>query len=200
MSPHLCLFTVLQGSEADPAASGGDPVGLDIACLVIVLVSAFLGARRGTWWQFVRFLGIIATLSVARALAPRLSGGLTNVFTSLSPEVANGILWSTILVAGLVVVTLVGRLGRLMLEGAELSFAERAGGALLGLGTGLLLTTGLLICTAQLASQGWVEKNLRGSRAQGLVDGVARVIPSALDPIAAGRASSEVQAAEPKHP
>jgi uncharacterized membrane protein required for colicin V production len=198
MSPHLCLSFVLQDSPLAPEPAGGRPLVLDIACLLIVLVSAFLGARRGIWWQFVRLLGIIATLSVARALAPRLSGGLTNVFSSLSPEVANGILWSTILLAGMVGVTLVGRLGRLMLEGAELSFGERAGGAILGFGTGLLVTTGLLICASQLASQAWVEKNLRASRSQGLVDGVARVIPSALDPIAAERASSEVQAAEPK--
>jgi len=43
-----------------------------------------------------------------------------------------------------------------------------------------------------------VERNLRGSRAQGLVDGVARLVPAALDPISAARASSEVHAAEPE--
>jgi len=90
MSPHLCLFTVLQGSEADPAASGGHPVGLDIACLVIVLVSAFLGARRGTWWQFVRFLGIIATLSVARvipsALDPIAAGRASSEVQAAEPK------------------------------------------------------------------------------------------------------------------
>lgn len=195
MSPAPCFAFAFQ----EPAAeAGGHPLWLDIACLVIVLVSAFLGARRGTWWQFVRFLGIVATLSVARAVAPRLSHGLVNVFSSLSPEAANGILWSAILVTGLVVVTLVGRLGKLMLEGAELSFGERAGGAVLGLASGLLLATGVLVCASQLATQHWVENNLRTSRAQGLVDGMARMIPAALDPIAAERASSEVHAAEPQ--
>jgi uncharacterized membrane protein required for colicin V production len=198
MSPSPCFLLGLQDAQPAPVEGGGHSAWLDIACLVLVLVCALLGARRGTWWQFVRLLGLVATLSVARALAPRLSHGLVNLFGSLSPETANGILWSAILLCGLALVTLVGRIGRLMLESAELSFGERAGGAILGLATGLLLATGLIVCGSQLASPGWVEKNLRGSRAQGLVDGVARVLPSALDPLAAGRASSEVHAAEPE--
>ena len=198
MSPTPSLILALQEAPQTPADSGGHSIWLDVACLAIVLVSAWLGARRGSWWQLVRLLGVVATLSVARALAPRFSQGLTHVFESLSPEMANGILWSVFLLTGLALVSLVGRVGRLMLEGAELSLGERAGGALLGLATGLLLTTGLLVCASQLASAGWVERNLRGSRAQGLVDGVARLVPAALDPISAARASSEVHAAEPE--
>src|SRR5260221_9258260 len=159
MSPHPCLLVSLQEPGATPSASGSHPLWLDIACLVIVLLCAYSGARRGIWWQFVRLLGVVATLNVARAFAPRLSHGLASVFSSLSPELANGILWSVLLLAGLFVVSLVGRLGRLMLEGAELTFRQRAGGALLGLATGLLLATGLIVCGAQLASQGWVERN-----------------------------------------
>ncbi len=198
MSPILCFLPGLQDGQPAPEASASRWPWLDIACLVLIVVSAVLGARRGIWWQFVRLLGLVATLSVARALAPRISHGLVNLFGSLSPEAANGILWSAILLSGLVLVALVGRIGKMMLEGAELSFGERAGGALLGLASGLLLATGLIICASQLASPNWVQKNLRGSHAQGLVDGVARVLPSAIDPIAAGRVSSEVQAAEPK--
>jgi uncharacterized membrane protein required for colicin V production len=198
MSPIAALPFVFQDGSSAPAASGSPSLALDIACLLIVLVSTWMGARRGSWWEFVRLLGLVATLSVARALAPRLSHGLVGAFESLSPELANGILWSLILVCGLVLVTLVGRMGRLMIDGAELSFLERAGGALLGLGTGLLLTTGLLVCASQIASAGWVERNLRGSHAQELVDGVARIVPAALDPVAAQRASSEVHAAEPE--
>jgi len=198
MSPiPCCLFSLQEAAPPEAAARSAWP-WLDIACLVLVVVSAVLGARRGIWWQFVRLLGLVATLSVARALAPRISHGLVNLFSSMSPELANGLLWSTILLCGLVLVALVGRIGRLMLEGAELSLGERAGGALLGLASGLLLATGAIVCASQLASPTWVEHNLRGSHAQGLVDGVARALPSALDPIAAQRASSEVQAAEPK--
>jgi uncharacterized membrane protein required for colicin V production len=200
MSPSAPLLLALPCLLEDaPAADGRPSAWLDLACLVLVLASAVLGARRGTWWQFVRLLGLVATLSVARALAPRLSQGLVDVFGSLSPAAANGLLWSAILLAGLVIVALVGRIGRMMLEGEQLSFGERAGGALLGLASGLLLATGLIVCTAQLCSPAWVEKNLRGTRAQLLVDDVARVLPSALDPIAAQRASSEVHAAEPQN-
>ena len=203
MSPILCCLPSLQEATSPEAATRSAWPWLDLACLVLVGLCAFLGARRGIWWQFVRLLGLVATLSVARALAPRLAHGLVELSSSMSPELANGLLWSVILACGLVVVALVGRVGRLMLEGAELSLFERAGGALLGLASGLLLATGLIICTSQVASAGWVEHNLRGSHAQGLVDGVARVLPSALDPITAQRAASpaqphEVEAAERK--
>ncbi|SRR5258706_4120902 len=198
MSPVLCWVYGLQDAQPAPDAGAWHWPWLDLACLALVLVSVVLGARRGIWWQFVRLLGLIATLSVARALAPRISHALVNSFGSLSPEAANGILWSAILLCGLVLLALVGRIGRMMLEDAELSFGERAGGALLGLASGLLLATGLIICASQLATPAWVQKNLRGTHAQDLVDGVARVLPSALDPIAGPRASSEVQAAEPK--
>lgn len=198
MSPIPCCLIRFQEAQPTEAPASSPWPWLDLACLVLVVVSTVLGARRGIWWQFVRLLGLVATLSVARALAPRLSQGLVGLFDSLTPELANGLLWSTFLVCGLVLVALVGRIGRLMLEGAELSASERAGGALLGLASGLLLATGVLVCASQLASPSWVERNLRSSRAQGLVDGVARVLPAALDPIAAQRASSEVHAAEPK--
>src|SRR5690349_11286470 len=126
MSPNarllLALPTLLQDPPAAPAADGRPLPWLDIACLVIIGLSAFLGARRGTWWQFIRLLGLIATLSVARALAPRLSQGLANVFGSLSPEAANGVLWSAILLVGLALVALVGRIGKMMLDGEQLSF------------------------------------------------------------------------------
>jgi len=90
MSPIAALPFVFQDGSSAPAASGSPSLALDIACLLIVLVSTWMGARRGTWWQFVRLLGLVATLSVARALAPRLSQGLVDVFSSLSPALANG--------------------------------------------------------------------------------------------------------------
>lgn len=193
-----CLIELLtQSSEPQaPGASGPSP-WLDLACLALVILCTVLGARRGLWWQFVRLLGLVATLSVTRALAPRLSQGLVNLF-SFTPELANGILWSAFLVCGVCAVGIVARLGRAMIESGEMSFGDRLGGAACGLASGILLATGVIVCTAQLASQTWVDAHLRGSRAQGLVDGLAQALPSALDPIAAGRAASEVHAAEPR--
>jgi uncharacterized membrane protein required for colicin V production len=193
-----CLVSLLQQTPESPApGSAGPSPWLDLACLALLILCTFLGARRGLWWQFVRLLGLVATLSVTRALAPRLSQGLVNVL-SFTPEMANGILWSVFLVCGLCAVGLVARLGSAMIESGELSAGERLGGAACGFCSGLLLATGVVVCTSQIASQSWVEGHLRGTRAQGLVDGVARILPAALDPIAAGRASSEVHAAEPK--
>jgi uncharacterized membrane protein required for colicin V production len=193
-----CLLSFLQQSpEPETPSSSGSVPWLDFACLALLILCTLLGARRGMWWQFVRLLGLVATLSVTRAVAPRLSQGLVNLF-SFTPEMANGILWSVFLVSGLCAVALVARMGGAMIEGGELSPGDRIGGAICGLCSGLLLATGVIICSSQLASQRWVDAHLRGSRAQGLVDGLAHVVPAALDPIAAGRVSSEVHAAEPQ--
>ncbi len=179
----------------DEAGTGGGIAWLDVASLVLVLLCLVLGARRGTWWQLVRLLGLIATLSVARAIAPRFSQGLTNLM-GFTPQMANGILWSTILVLGLILVALVGRIGKLMMEGGEMSALDRAGGALLGGIGGLLLLAGLLVCTTQIASPGWSERNLRSTHTQGVLNALARGIPGALDPLAVERAAPEVWAAE----
>lgn len=179
----------------DTPGTSGSFAWLDVASLVLVLLCIVLGARRGTWWQLVRLLGLVATLAVARAIAPRFSEGLTNV-VGFTPQMSNGILWSAILVLGLIVVALVGRLGKLVLEGAQLGALDRAGGALLGALSGVLLVAGLVVCAAQIASGGWSERNLRSTRTQGLVDTLARTIPGALDPLARERATSEVYAAD----
>lgn len=186
--------TAFPALEETQPASGG-VAWIDVASLVLLLLCLVLGARRGTWWQLVRLLGLVATLAVARAIAPRFSEGLTNVL-GFTPAMSNGILWSAILVLGLIVVALVGRIGKLVLEGAEMSVLDRAGGAALGALSGLLLIGGLWICASQIASSGWNERHLRGTRTQGLVDTLARAIPGALDPLAGERAAPEIYAAE----
>ncbi|MBK7641831.1 MAG: CvpA family protein [Planctomycetes bacterium] len=197
MSPFTSLLFAFQ-DPASRAESASRFSSVDIACLVILLVATLLGARRGVWWQFVRLLGLLATLSVARALAPGLTSGLTKAISALSPEFANGLVWSVTLFAGLLIVGLVVRFGRLMIEGGELSGGERVGGALLGLASGAVLVTALFVCSSQLASQSWVEAHLRGSRAQDLVVSMAHAVPLALDPIANSRVTGEVLAAEPE--
>lgn len=169
---------------------------LDIALLVCLAVAAWLGARRGIWWQFVRLLGIVATLALARAVAPRLAPGLQHYLDSLSPSVANGLMWGCILVLGLSVVTLVGRLGKLAMDGAEFTPLDRVGGALLGVVSMALFFAGAVVVTAQVASPEWNEKHLRSTRTQMLVENIARRIPNALDPMAFERAAPQVWAAE----
>jgi uncharacterized membrane protein required for colicin V production len=170
--------------------------GIDIALVVCLLLAIWLGARRGIWWQFVRLLGIVATLALARAVAPRLAPGLQHYLSSLSPEFANGLMWGCVLVLGLSVVTLVGRIGKAALEGADFALLDRIGGALLGAVTMALIFTGAVIVAAQVASPEWNAKYLRESKTQLIVNELAQRIPNALDPLAAERATPAVWATQ----
>ena len=173
-----------------------DIAGIDIALVVCLLLAIWLGARRGLWWQFVRLLGIVATLALARAVAPRLAPGLQHYISSLSPEFANGLMWGCVIVLGLSVVTLVGRIGKAALEGAEFTPLDRIGGALLGVASMALIFAGAFVVTAQVASPEWNAKYLRESKTQLFVNQLAQRIPNALDPLAAERTTPAVWAAE----
>ena len=43
---------------------------VDALGLAILLLFAFLGARRGLWWQVVRLLGAVAVVAVAVGVLP----------------------------------------------------------------------------------------------------------------------------------
>jgi|688.fasta_scaffold16164_10 uncharacterized membrane protein required for colicin V production len=182
--------------QTETVAEGFRMAWIDIGLLVCLLLAIWLGARRGIWWQLVRLLGVVATLALARAFAPRLSPGLNHYLDNLSPTVANGLMWGCILVLGLSVVALVGRLGKLALDGAAFTPLDRVGGALLGLLSMALVFVGGVVVASQIASPQWNAKYLRETKTQMLVDQVARWIPDALDPLASERAAPQVWAAE----
>jgi uncharacterized membrane protein required for colicin V production len=169
---------------------------IDITLLVCLLGGVYLGARRGIWWQLVRLLGVIATLALARAVAPRIAPGLNSYVESMSPQMANGIMWGCILILGLSIVTLVGRIGKAALEGAEFSPLDRVGGGALGALSMALVFTGAVIVAAQVATPEWNNQHLRPTRTQSMVDTLARRIPQALDPLAAERTVPQVWAAD----
>src|SRR5258708_2333206 len=84
---------------------------IDLLGLAVLTLFFVLGAVRGLWWQLIRLLGIVASVSVARALAPRLSPHLASLLPGLSPLFANGLAWLAILIACMIVVSMIGRLG-----------------------------------------------------------------------------------------
>lgn len=154
---------------------------LDVVGLVLVLYFLVVGARRGMWWQIVRMLGIVASVAVARAITPRLAPRFADAFPDLGERIAGGIVWTIVILLGLLVVALVGRLGKESLEEAEFGLVDRVGGGLAGLLTGLVVHAALVLCLCQTTSQDWSVAAVRGTTSQRLVDSLGRKIPLFLD-------------------
>jgi uncharacterized membrane protein required for colicin V production len=152
-----------------------------------VLLFAFIGMRGGLWWQLVRLLGLIASVAVARALAPHVASGLESVFEGLAPRTAEGLAWCLVLGVGMWIVAIVGRSGAT--QGAAkdggpaqgLSFVDRTGGAAAGALTGIVLHAALLLCIGNLAAPDWTQARLRGSHSRELVSTLGRGIPGLID-------------------
>lgn len=158
---------------------------IDLVGLAILSLFVVLGALRGLWWQVVRLLGVVASISVTRALAPRVSPLLASSLPGLSPTLANGLAWLVLLIACMLVVSMIGRLGRATLEAAKLGTVDRVCGALAGLASGILVHAVLLLCLCQVGSSAWSATTVRGTRSQGLLGVVADHFPMLLDAHAA---------------
>jgi uncharacterized membrane protein required for colicin V production len=158
---------------------------IDILGLALVLYFLVIGAVRGLWWQVVRLLGIVASVAVARAVAPRIAPRLAETFPDLGERLASGLVWTILILLGLLVVALIGRLGRETLEGAELGPIDRIGGGLAGALTGLLVHAAIVLCLCQTTGKDWSVSAVQGTNSQRLVDSLGRKIPLFLDAQAA---------------
>jgi uncharacterized membrane protein required for colicin V production len=182
-----------------PDASAGGLRWIDLLGLAVLTLFLVLGAMRGLWWQLVRLLGIVASVSVARALAPRLSPKLASLLPGLSPFLANGLAWLAILIACMIAVSMIGRLGHATLEAAQLGKFDRVGGALAGLASGVLVHAVILLCLCQVATSAWTVATVRGTRSQDLLDVVADHFPMLLDARAAESVRQIREPAAAKH-
>lgn len=154
---------------------------VDALGLAILLLFAFLGARRGLWWQVVRLLGAVAVVAVARALGPRMAPSVAGMFDGLDPAVAEGLVWVALVSAGFFVVALVGRIGKEEIEGAEFTTFDRVGGALIGVATGIVVFAGVLIGIAMVAGGQFAEKHIVGTNSERVLTSLADSVPGLLD-------------------
>lgn len=157
-----------------------DALGLGLAIAFLVF-----GALRGLWWQIVRFLGIVAVVAVARALAPRFAPLLGGILPGATAKFANGIAWVLVSTAGMLAVSLVARLGRKTLEAVQLGTVDRIGGAIAGLASGVVLHATILVILCQVGSTAWAASTLDGTRSQALLDVIENRFPAVLDAHAA---------------
>jgi len=184
MLPHALAAPSVSLTLPQSGSTGGfnlvDGIGIGLVLLFLAL-----GAMRGLWWQVVRLLGIVASVAVARAVAPRFSPTLAEALPGLGAHAANGITWLFVLLIGLLAVALVGRVGRATIDAAQLGTFDRVGGAVAGALSGGLVHVAFLLVACQIASPTWKESRIEGSQSQALLESVGSRFPLLLDAHAA---------------
>jgi len=179
------ITLALQDAVPAEAASNGiawiDQVGLGLVGLFLIL-----GIWRGLWWQVIRLLGVVAAVALARSLTPRFSAAVEEA-TEFSAELSHGLVWFGLFLAGLIVASLLGMIGKKALEAMQLGLVDRAGGAFAGALTGLLLHSVVLVVICGLGTDTWSAGAIEGTRSAILLDTLSRKAPLLLDSYAAER-------------
>jgi uncharacterized membrane protein required for colicin V production len=144
----------------------------------IVLGGLFmlLGILRGLWWQVIRLLGLVGSAALARTLSAPWGAALQEN-SDLSSEVAIGVVWVGLFLIGIVITAVLGTLGKKSLEAMQLGLADRCGGLLAGLATGLLLHVAWLVVLAHLGPQPWTAERLEGTYSRRLLQTVTTRYP-----------------------
>jgi uncharacterized membrane protein required for colicin V production len=172
------------------AAAGGDSLSLrwiDQVGLGIVAVCLVLGVWRGLWWQVIRLAGVVASVVLARLLTPRFAPSVQESLPELGEGVVYGVVWFGLFLAGLVLASLLGMLGKQALEAMQLGLVDRAGGAVAGVMTGALLHCALLVAMTGLTTPEWSDDALADSRSALLLNAVSHQAPLFVDSLAAER-------------
>ncbi|QDU67542.1 CvpA family protein [Engelhardtia mirabilis] len=147
------------------AGSGVDGVGL-----ALVALFALLGIWRGLWWQAVRLLGVLGAVVAARTLGPRLAEWVAPRAGDMDPTLLGALAWFGVFLGGLILVVLVGRLGKSLLEALHLGLVDRFGGAVAGVLTALVLHAVGVAFLLQITPRIWAAEHLEGTRSERLVD------------------------------
>ena len=150
---------------ATVSSSGVDGVGL-----VLVSLFALLGIWRGLWWQVVRLIGVLGAVVAARALGPRLADWLGPRAGDMDPTLLGAVCWFGVFLGGLVLVVLIGRFGKTLLEALQLGLVDRFGGAVAGVLTALVLHAVGVAFLLQVTPRVWAAEHLEGTRSERLVD------------------------------
>ena len=176
----ICL-SLLQETVGASAEEGLSLPWIDIVGLSLLGGLALLGFIRGLWWQVVRLLGLAAAVVCARGLTPTLAPRVSEWFPDMPERLGQGLVWFGLFVAGLVVVSLFGLIGKKSLEVMQLGLADRLGGALAGVVTAIVVHAAFLVLLLHLGPEEWTQDAMRDARSRALLDSVARKVPLVVD-------------------
>lgn len=153
-----------------------DQLGLGLAGLFLVL-----GIWRGLWGQILRLFGLVAAVVVARQLFSPLGEVLEGWGLGLGTALSGTLAWFLIFISVILFVAMLARLGKEALAAMQLGLWDRAGGALAGCLTGLLLHAVLLFVLAVLAPEVWVKGTLEDTYSRTLLEKFQVLAQQVLD-------------------
>jgi uncharacterized membrane protein required for colicin V production len=185
MVPLLLVPAASQPVVAPLPLAAFDVRWIDVLGLALILSFLLVGLKHGLWWQLVRLAGIVASVAIARAVVPPIAPRFAAAFPDLDERVAGGIVWTAVILLGLLVVALVGRMGKETLEAVQLGPIDRIGGAVAGALTGIFVHAAIVLCLCQLTRPDWSVQAVRGTASQQLIASMGRRVPLFLDAHAA---------------
>jgi uncharacterized membrane protein required for colicin V production len=199
---HAALLLASRNGSSwlsSPCLAAFDVRWLDVLGITLVLYFLLVGLKHGLWWQLVRLLGIVASVSIARAVVPPIAPRFAAAFPDMDPRVAGGIVWTAVILLGLLVVAIVGRMGKDTLEAVQLGPIDRIGGGVAGALTGVLVHAAIVLCLCQVTGREWSVDAVRGTASQRLVVTVGTSVPLFLDAHAADTLEPWLGRAENPH-
>lgn len=128
---------------------------VDLTALALLAVFFVLGLFRGFVWQVSRIVTLVLGCLVAARLGPGFAGRLAGWFQEAraNPELALYIAYFAIFLVVLLLVSFVAYFVQKLVAKIGLSFYDRLGGGVLGIGTGaLVVVVGLTLVLTLFAS------------------------------------------------
>ena len=153
-----------------------DQLGLGLSGLFLLL-----GIWRGLWGQILRLVGLVTAVVVARQLFEPLGQVLESWGLGLGPTLSGTLAWFLLFISVMVLVAMLARLGKEALQAMQLGLWDRAGGALAGCLTGLMIHAVLLSVMALVGSDAWLTTTLEGTYSRPLLDKFQRLAQRALE-------------------
>jgi len=126
-----------------------DQVGIGVSAVFLAL-----GLWRGLWWQVLRLVALLASISVARWVGP-VWGDAIYSWGDIPMEVAQGLGWASGFLLTMLGIAVLGMLGNRTIEAMKLGLINRMSGAVAGLATGVLLHCAGVWACSSFASQEW---------------------------------------------
>ena len=159
-----------------PAIAGFELSVIDWIGLGIGGLFALLGFIRGLWWQVIRLVGLMASVALARTFSASWGEAL-HQSSDLSVGVATGAVWLGLFLCGIILTAVLGTLGKKSLQAMQLGLADRVGGLLVGLATGVLIHLSWLVVFAHLGPQPWTAEQLQETYSRSVLQTVTTRYP-----------------------
>ncbi len=169
------LLTLQAQAESSTIVGGwfrGTP-WIDLVGIAIVITFLILGIKHGLVWQVTRLLGMLIAVAIARSVSPELTPKFKAAL-DLPDRACQGIVWLIVFATCLLIAAGIGMVGKRALEAVQLGPMDRAGGALAGAMTGIVVHSALMLLLMSVGSTQWSARMFEGSRSAVVLDNLAR--------------------------